>query len=108
MAVEQLKESASEARSAKNYADLMLKKDSKGGDLEIGLFAKAMNVNVALYKKERETLVLQNLIKCDDCTCLSTVHLLSRRGEREGSKPVRYSLFMPKLYSTIVAPISVG
>ena len=85
------------------YDEYMLKEECQGGELELHLFARAMKINIALYKKDRESLVREEFISCGDGCCLNMLHLLCSK--KNGA--VRYSLFMPKLYTTMIGLCSM-
>ena len=82
------------------YATLIQDGCIAGTELEVCLFAKSKKVNVALYKKERESLVRRQVFMAADTDkkdgSPETIHLLCHVNS-DGQ--VYFNLFMPKLYS---------
>ena len=85
------------------YVQLMQDGCIAGTELEICLFAKYKNINVALYEQERESFVRHEVFMATDSTDIEdssseTIHLL-RHYSNDGD--VYFNLFMPKLYSNM-------
>jgi len=83
------------------YATLIQDGCIAGTELEVCLFAKSKKVNVALYEKERESLVRRQVFMAADTDNVKdsspeTIHLLCHVNS-DGQ--VYFNLFMPKLYS---------
>ena len=98
--------------SLSDYTEIMQnvigEKCFRGGRLEIYLFAKVKNVNVALYKKDGDDLVLMERIVANESGVddRPTIHLLvqvqelkgsQQNGDKSNQEEYTYTLFTPKM-----------